>query len=305
MKSLKYIIFIPVLCLLTLFTGCQENYVTYSDAEYVMFPDTLLYTAVEKDVEYVKVPVASTVKCDHDRTFGVEVIDSKSNAIENLHYALKSNTVTIKAGETSADLLVHGMYDNMQSEDSLCVTLRLVMDDRLEMPMYGSETRVQLKKVCPFNIEDFTGWCVFTSLFHKEFNQPFQRLVKTEAVGENTINCKNMFAYGYDVELSFNNDNILNPIVTMPEEQIISDEASIFGQTLGDDHIRALHSPLSPSNFFTSETKPYLSLWSMVYVKNLGEMVGVVGHFYSVMEWISDEEARRLGKIEGLPGYFE
>jgi hypothetical protein len=36
-----------------------------------------------------------------------------------------------------------------------------------------------------------------------------------------------------------------------------------------------------------------------MYVENLGVSVGTVGHFYNIMEWISDEEAELLMK-EGL-----
>ena len=37
--------------------GCQERYVTYSDAEYVMFADTMATYPVQKDVEYFSIPV--------------------------------------------------------------------------------------------------------------------------------------------------------------------------------------------------------------------------------------------------------
>ena len=35
--------------------GCQERYVTYSDAEYVMFADTMATYPVQKDVEYFSI----------------------------------------------------------------------------------------------------------------------------------------------------------------------------------------------------------------------------------------------------------
>jgi hypothetical protein len=37
-----------------------------------------------------------------------------------------------------------------------------------------------------------------------------------------------------------------------------------------------------------------------MYVKNLGANVGTVGHFYNVMEWISEEEAERLRNEAGM-----
>ena len=45
-------------------TGCKERYVTYSDAEYVMFADTLATYPVQKDVDYFAIPVVSTVVKD-------------------------------------------------------------------------------------------------------------------------------------------------------------------------------------------------------------------------------------------------
>ena len=75
--------------------SCHERYVTYSDAEYVMFADTIKTYPVQKDVEWFSIPVVSTVVRDYDRTFGVEVIDKGNNAIENRHFRLQANTVTI------------------------------------------------------------------------------------------------------------------------------------------------------------------------------------------------------------------
>ena len=43
------------------------DYLTYSDAEYIMFADTAAFYPVQKDVDYIKVPVVSTVKRDYDR----------------------------------------------------------------------------------------------------------------------------------------------------------------------------------------------------------------------------------------------
>ena len=36
-----------------------------------------------------------------------------------------------------------------------------------------------------------------------------------------------------------------------------------------------------------------------MYVRNLTEEIGTVGNFYTVMEWVSDEEAARLAR-EGM-----
>lgn len=282
--------------------SCKERYVTYSDAEYVMFADTLATYPVQKDVEYFSIPVVSTVVKDYDRTFGVEIIDKGSNAVENLHYRLKSNTITIKAGENRADVLVHGYYDNIEATDSLGFTLRLVMADELEMPLYGKQAKAVLMKSCPFDINNFTGYCVLTSMFLYQYSVTgmYQRLVYTEKhpTEENMIICRNWINDGYDVTMTFNTEDIMKPFVTMEQGQVASDEGSFFGIAHGDDKILVAGSSLYDSIFYPCGN--YLYIWTEMYVENLGEPVGTVGHFYNIMEWISDEEAERLRKEEGM-----
>ena len=282
--------------------GCKESYVTYSDAEYVMFADTMATYPVQKDVEYFSIPVVSTVVRDYDRTFGVEVIDKGNNAIENLHYRLQSNTVTIKAGETRADVLVHGYYDNIGVTDSLGFQLQLIMNDALVMPLYGKQTKAVLMKSCPFDINDFTGYCILTSMFLYNYSptRAYERLIYTEKhpTEENTVICRNWINDGYDVTLTFHPEDPMMPFVTMDRGQIASDEGSFFGIAHGDDKILVTNSSINDSMFYPCGG--YLYLWAEMYVENMGEPVGTVGHFYNIMEWISDEEADRLKNEEGL-----
>ena len=298
----KYLIYITLAfaAMLTA-SSCHERYVTYDDAEYVMFADTIATYPVQQDVEYFSIPVVSTVTRDYDRTFGVEIVDKGNNAIEGLHYRLQSNTVTIKAGETRADVMVHGIYDNINAEDQLRFQLRLVMNDDLVMPLYGKDTKAVLMKVCPFDINAFTGYCVFTSMFLYDYSitGSYQRLVYTEKhpTEENTIICRNWLNDGYDVTMKFHPEDPLKRVVTMDEGQVASDEGSFFGTAHGDDKILVRSSSLNESLFFTCGS--YLYLWAEIYVENLGAPVGTVGHFYNIMEWISDEEAERL-KREGM-----
>ncbi len=283
-------------------TGCKERYVTYSDAEYVMFADTLATYPVQKDVDYFAIPVVSTVVKDYDRTFGVEVIDKTSNAIENRHYRLQSNTITIKAGENRADVMVHGYYDNIEATDSLGFTLQLVMDERLVMPLYGKQTKAVLMKSCPFEINDFTGYCVLTSMFLYNYSATgaYQKLVFTEKhpTEDNMIICRNWINDGYDVTMTFNADDPMKPFVTMNEGQVASDEGSFFGISYGDDKLLVRNSSNYDSIFYPCGR--YLYIWTEMYVENLGTPVGTVGHFYNIMEWVSDEEAHRLKMEEGM-----
>lgn len=296
----KYIsIAVAAVCMLV---GCKERYVTYSDAEYVMFADTMATYPVQKDVEYFSIPVVSTVVRDYDRTFGVEVIDKGNNAIENLHYRLQSNTVTIKAGENRADVLVHGFYDNIGDTDSLGFQLQLVMNDALEMPLYGSQTKAVLMKSCPFDINEFTGYCMLTSMFLYNYSptRTYQRLIYTEKhpTEENMVICRGWINDGYDVTLTFHPEDPMMPFVTMDKGQVASDEGSFFGTTHGDDKILVTNSTLYDSVFYPCGG--YLYLWTEMYVENMGTPVGTVGHFYNIMEWVSDEEAERLKNEEGM-----
>ena len=285
-----------------LLNSCHERYVTYSDAEYVMFADSIATYPVQKDVEYFNVPVVSTVVCDYDRTFGVEIIDKSSNAIEKYHYSLASNTITIKAGENRADVLVHGHYDNIGATDSLGFTMSLVMPEQLEMPFAGTQTKVVLMKSCPFDINSFTGYCVLTSMFLYDYSVTgsYQRLVYTEKhpTQENTIICRSWMNDGYDVTMTFHPEDPMRPILTMDAAQVMSDQGSFFGTEYGDGKILVESSEYYDSYFYPCGN--YLYLYAYIYLEDMGTPVGLVGHYYNIMEWISDEEAERLRREEGM-----
>ena len=298
-QILKY--FTVIMAAVAMSASCHESYITYSDKEYVMFADTLCTYPVQKDVEWFSIPVVSTVVKDYDRTFGVEIIDKGNNAIENLHYRLMSNTVTIKAGENRADVKVHGYYDNIEATDSLGFELKLVMNSNLVMPLYGDGTKAVLMKSCPFDINNFTGYCVLTSMFLYNYSATgaYQKLVYTEKhpTQENMIICRNWIADGYDVTMTFNSDDPMKPLVTMDRDQVASDEGSFFGTAYGDNKLLVTNSSYYDSIFYPCGN--YLYIWTEMYVENLGDPIGSVGHFYNIMEWVSDEEAERLRR-EGL-----
>lgn len=284
--------------------ACDEEYITYSDAEYVMFADEQSINMVTADQDYFTIPVASTVACDYDRTFGIEIVDEGSNAIEGKHYRLASNSITIPAGELATEVKVQGLYDNIEPTDSLGFVLRLVMPEQLKWNLYenSDRTEVVMYKSCPFERENFTGWCILTSLLLRDYpgdNESYQRLIFTEAhpTEKNTVILRSCFYDGYDVTITFHPEDAANPLVTMDKDQVISDEASVFGQILGDNHILTTHSFYYPSYF--NSCQRFVELWNQVYVENLGQTIGTVGHYYNILEWISDEEAERL-RAEGM-----
>ena len=274
-------------------SACQERYVTYEGDEYVMFADTLAVYPVMEGAEQFSIPVVSTVVRDYDRTFGVEVIDKLSNAIERKHYSLESNTITIKAGETRADVKVRGHYENIGEADSLGFALQLVMKDELVMPLYGKQTKAVIMKTGKFDRSKFTGYCVLSSMFLQNYSQTggYNRLFYTEPhpTLENTIICRNWLKDGYDVELTFNDKDPLMPIVTMGRT-VAGDQGSFFGTSYGQwgDKLYVQSSNLAQSIFYP--LGGYLYIWVEFSV----DEYGIVGDFYNVMQWVTDEEAERI-----------
>ena len=278
--------------------ACQERYVTYEGAEYVMFADTLAVYPVMEGADQFSIPVVSTVTRDYDRTFGVEVLDKLSNAIERKHYSLESNTITIKAGETRADVKVRGHFENIGEADSLGFALQLVMNDELVMPLYGKQTKAVLMKTGKFDRSKFTGYCVLSSMFLQNYslNGEYNRLIFTEPhpTLKNTVICRNWLKDGYDVELTFNDDDPLMPIVTMART-VAGDQGSFFGTAYGQwgDKLYVRSSNLAQSIFYP--LGGYLYIWTEISV----DEYGIVGNFYNVMQWVTDEEAERI-KREGF-----
>ena len=278
--------------------ACQERYVTYDGAEYVMFADTLAVYPVMEGADQFSIPVVSTVTRDYDRTFGVEVLDKLSNAIERKHYSLESNTITIKAGETRADVKVRGHFENIGEADSLGFALQLVMKDELVMPLYGKLTKAVLMKTGKFDRSKFTGYCVLSSMFLQNYSQTgeYNRLIFTEPhpTLKNTVICRNWLKDGYDVELTFNDEDPLMPIVTMART-VAGDQGSFFGTAYGQwgDKLYVRSSNLAQSIFYP--LGGYLYIWTEISV----DEYGIVGNFYNVMQWVTDEEAERI-KREGF-----
>ena len=266
---------------------------TYEGAEYVMFADTLAVYPVMEGADLFSIPVVSTVKRDYDRTFGVEVIDKLSNAIERKHYTLESNTITIKAGETRTDVKVRGHYQNIGEADSLGFALQLVMKDELVMPLYGKQTKAVIMKTGKFDRSKFTGYCVLSSMFLQNYSQTgeYNRLIFTEPhpTLSNTVICRNWIKDGYDVELTFNDDDPLMPIVTMTRT-VAGDQGSSFGTSYGQwgDKLYVRSSNLAQSIFYP--LGGYLYIWTEFSV----DEYGIVGDFYNVMQWVTDEEAERI-----------
>lgn len=279
------------------FSGCDQDKVVYSGPNYLMFSDTLYTYAVQETNEIFNVPVSATVPADYDRTFGVEVIDKESNAVEGKHYKILSNTVTIKAGEMSTDVKVQGLYKNIGITDSLGFALRLVIPDTEQWSLYKNEAKVVMQKICPFDIKNFKGYCKVTSSYLSSDYYPKKvdlRLVTSDIVEgkENTIVVHDLYFDGYDMEIKFNRKDVLEPLVEM-EEQICGSTGEAFNTIHGDGKLR-LNQPTAYTSFYSTNKNFILQYVTMSVNNKDGSYYGTVGTFVNVLEWISEVEAEKL-----------
>ena len=279
------------------FSGCDQDKVVYSGPNYLMFSDTLYTYAVQETNEIFNVPVSATVPANYDRTFGVEVIDKESNAVEGKHYKILSNTVTIKAGEMSTDVKVQGLYKNIGITDSLGFALRLVIPDTEQWSLYKNEAKVVMQKICPFDIKNFKGYCKVISSYLSSDYYPKKvdlRLVTSDIVEgkENTIVVHGLYFDGYDMEIKFNRKDVLEPLVEM-EEQICGSTGEAFNTIHGDGKLR-LNQPTAYTSFYSTNENFILQYVTMSVNNKDGSYYGTVGTFVNVLEWISEAEAEKL-----------
>lgn len=299
MKKLLFGGCIAAVASLMFFAGCDQDHTVYSGPDYLMFSDTLYQYGVQESNEIFNVPVSATTRTDYDRTFAVEVIDKKSNAIEGRHYRLLSNTVTIKAGEMAANVEVQGVYDNIAIDDSLGFALHLIIPDNKEWDMYnGTEAKVVLQKVCPFDINAYTGYCTVTSTYFGGNDVPNQnvdlRLITSDLVEgeENTIVLHGIYYDGYDTKIKLNTKDPLNPLISM-EEQVCGSTGEAFGTIYGDGKL-LLNQPTSYTSYYRTCEKYMLQFVTISVDNKDGSQYGTVGTFINVIEWISEAEAEKL-----------
>ena len=293
----KKILFSTIISLglLVGFTGCQEERTVYSGPQYIMFTDTLSVVGVEDNGEYADIYISATQAMDKDLTLAVEVIEQESSAIEGVHYTIESNTVVIKAGELSTSVRIRGHYENLGVVDELpVIKLRLISPEETHWDLYednGLETKVMLQKVCPFDINAFTGYAMITSTYLYNYVGGYNRLIKTEVdpTEENTIIMRDFYYDGYDVKLRFTTDDPLNPLIEMDDQPLVT-TGEAFGTVYGDGMLH-IYQPSNYVSYYSSCEKfiyQYITLW----VPGMAAGTNTVGTFIQAIEWISDDEAR-------------
>ena len=275
-------------------TSCEEQRTVYDGPLYIMFADTLSVLGVENSEEVFDIHIAATQASDKDRTLAVEVVDKESSAIEGVHYTLESNTVVIKAGELATSVRVRAIYDNLTIDEDPMLVLRLITDDDVQWSLYeGNETKVILRKICPFDINAFTGYAVVTSTFLMDYSIKDMRLITTEVDPEDstTVILHDYFYDGYDMKVRFTTEDMLNPLIEM-DDQTMATTGEAFGTIYGDGMLHA-YQPSSLVSYYSSCEK-FIFQYMTVWVPGMAEGTNVVGTFINAVEWISDDEARIL-----------
>lgn len=275
-------------------TSCEEQRTVYDGPLYIMFADTLSVLGVENSEEVFDIHIAATQASDKDRTLAVEVVDKESSAIEGVHYTLESNTVVIKAGELATSVRVRAIYDNLTIDEDPTLVLRLITDDDVQWSLYeGNETKVILRKICPFDINAFTGYAVVTSTFLMDYSIKDMRLITTEVDPEDStaVILHDYFYDGYDMKVRFTTEDMLNPLIEM-DDQTMATTGEAFGTIYGDGMLHA-YQPSSLVSYYSSCEK-FILQYMTVWVPGMAEGTNTVGTFINAVEWISDDEARIL-----------
>lgn len=265
-------------------SSCKSEYIQFDGPSVVAFSDTSFVCPVQQSVEEFGVDIAATNACSYDRTFVVDAIPGKSTAVFGKHYSIDNQTVTIKAGERAAKVFIKGNYDSLEAgEDETYIGLKLIGVEDNQWEFNSQETKVYLRKVCPFNIDDFTGKCTVMSSFLLSFLKIQEREAVAEKIDDETIVIRGMFEDGYDVKYRFDLSDVLYPTMYMVEETVIGDSRTFMnyihgnGQLLGSDVMG-----------YTSELnlcEKYLNQYMMVRV----DEVGTVGLFVNIIQFGEDE----------------
>lgn len=275
---------------LTTMVCCESERQIYDGPNYIMFSSERHDLGVMDSEEWFEIPITATRTADHDRNVGVEIIAARSSAIYGMHYTIESTTVTIPAGELNAMLRIKGYPDAISVSDNLGITLNLVLEDEDVWEEYGTETEVYLHKCCPLDMNAFTGYAVLTSTWIMQYMNAESLLVKThlDDTTPNTIVVESMYYEGYDIRITFLNENRLEPFIEMPEPQVAGSTGEAFGTIYGNGKLMMMQ-PADSGSYY-SPCEGFLLQYVTMYV----EEVGTVGTYANILEWISDDEAERI-----------
>lgn len=289
MRKTKYINSLVALLAAILTLGCQSENNTYEGPNYILFSAESYTFGVIDNEEWLEVPISATRTANHDRYIGVEVVASKSSAIEDLHYTLESTTLCIPEGKLTTSLRIRGIADNISVGSNPTITLRLVLNEEDVWEEYGTECCVELQRCCKFDINNFEGYAVLTSTWCMQYMNTESRLVHTHSESENVVVViEDMFYEDYDIRIKLEKEDRLNPLAGLDGEQVVGSTGEAFGTIYGDGKL--LITEAMGTTSYYSMCEGFVLLYTTMYVDG----VGTVGTYVNILEWISDDEAERI-----------
>lgn len=280
-------------------TGCNDTVerTTYNGPEYIMFQDTLTDFYVTREGT-LSVAVSATKAVDYDRTIGVEVVAKGSTAIEDYHFNLVSDNITIKAGERTAQVGIQPHFERFEASDSLGTVLRLVIPEQNEWNLYGIETKVTFEKHCDFNIVtwlenekreldpqkyDYANYVLYASFpFSDGMTQFTKILVKVVAdpKDDHRLIIKSPFQEGRDLKIRLVEGKPGEDYVQMlPQESFYTNDYGWINMATDE---------LYPSYYNTC--KRYIELYLNSHVESLVSF-GVYPYY---LEWITERAAEEI-----------
>lgn len=284
--NLKHII---IICIVLTLSACKSDYTVHVSPDIIMFSSESYTLGVVDSQEWHEIPISASDVADYDRNIGVEVVSVESSAVEGLHYVVESNTLTIPKGKLTAALRIRGIADNINVGENLVIVLNLVLDEANTSEIYGTRSEVTLQRCCAFDINNFVGYAKVTSTWTMQYMNSDARLVRTVLGDEpNSILIEDMFYDGYDIEVKFDDSNILEPRVTMDDDQVVGSTGEAFGTIYGDGKL-LMREPTGYSSYFGA-CENFMVLYTMMHVSN----VGTVGTYVNIFEWITKDEYDRI-----------
>lgn len=290
-KLMKIHKIIAVIVSVALIVACSKDNTTsnqYDADSFLQFSDSAYIMPVtETDNGGFKVTVGMTRAANYDRSIAVAIDHKASNAIEGYHFTLESHNVVIPAGQLTADLILHGKYDNINSvDDSLAVTLTILADKGNFSELYGNKTNIRLVKVRPFHIEDYVGDLLMTCTFPFSTSSVTKFYVKSEKIDDYTLLIKKPFDTARDIVIRFNDnhDDPLRQDIFMAEQVAFTDNSyGMVSMTTVDG---------APS-YYLPEDRAFV-----LYLNAFLAQVGSFGSFYYIFQWVTPDEA--LANANGM-----
>lgn len=265
-----------------LVASCQSEVedIRYKGGSFVQFADSDYAMPVTDYDRVFEIPVGVTKAVDKDRTIAVMVDTKRSNAIEGYHFTMESHNVVIPAGKRSAVLRLHGNYENIESvNDSLGITLKLLVDANDISPLYGDFARVRLQKVRPFCIDDYVGNLQMTCTFPFSTSSITTFNLESEKVNDSTLIVKKPFDVRRNLVLNFHTgkDDPFDQNIDVKEQVAFTDVS--FGMV-------SMQSVAGIPSYYLPEDRAFV-LYMDAFLAHLGSF----GSYFYIFEWISPDQA--------------